>query len=497
MPLTEATRFMPAYELGRVAILHSVPRIKPTSALETALANHKCTSGCPKLFYVFKIVVQKPRVRKTKMVQPNPAGLPSYQVVLDKRYTEAHSQIPFPPKPISFKEKIKIIHDFCMDLHPSKIEEAGCCVCGQLTLKSELTPLHQDLDLSLLVNPGVCRKARSTADEPICFPEIPVLDDTCSDICRACHESLKSGKRPKYALANYMWLGNVPPELSELSFAEKILIARVRHNRCLVKVASGRARMMANAIMFASPVVKVYHALPPPRTELEEILAFIFIGSQFPTEEDFKRTPMLDYSDLFISKENLDMYPLSGVPVTVDFRRSEPGVDPTDKEPLEQSKHEDDVTQGSEEGPCPFVLKAVALNHLDAKGKTLGVGHDPAPQSMYDNVQAYPQMFPWLFPYGLGGIGHRKHSKILSEREHKRRLLLYHDKRFQLDLYFPMIAFNHEQLKSNITASFFLSNGMVASMAELLEHGDVPKLDTPEERDCYSLLDDIDHEVYA
>ena len=34
---------------------------------------------------------------------------------------------------------------------------------------------------------------------------------------------------------------------------------------------------------------------------------------------------------------------------------------------------------------------------------------------------------------------------------------MYHDKQFQTDFYFPMIAFNHEQLKAGVTGSFLLT----------------------------------------
>src|SRR6267378_1347955 len=53
-------------------------------------------------------------------------------------------------------------------------------------------------------------------------------------------------------------------------------------------------------------------------------------------------------------------------------------------------------------------------------------------------------MFPWLFPYGYGGIGQKHHFGTISETTHKHNLLMYHDKHFQTDFYFPMIAFNHE-----------------------------------------------------
>jgi hypothetical protein len=210
--------------------------------------------------------------------------------------------------------------------------------------------------------------------------------------------------------------------------------------------------MVANAIMYSLPRVKVYHALPPPRSEMEDVFAFLFIGHKEPTAEDM---PMLvrrnkvaaalewlklnhvDYSDLYISKDNLETYPLDGVPVTMDFRKVDESIDPTDKEVLAMSKHKSDldVEQGTSEGPCPLVvrgltgpeyeklsikaMKAKALQHLQSGGQMLAVGHLSTPQSMYHNPQAYPQMFPWLFPYGLGGIGQSRHSKTISEREYK------------------------------------------------------------------------------
>ena len=37
--------------------------------------------------------------------------------------------------------------------------------------------------------------------------------------------------------------------------------------------------------------------------------------------------------------------------------------------------------------------------------QVLAIGHAEKPELIYDNPQLYPMMFPWLFPYGLGGIG--------------------------------------------------------------------------------------------
>ena len=90
------------------------------------------------------------------------------------------------------------------------------------------------------------------------------------------------------ALANGLWVGKIPDELRDLTYAEQLLIARVHHNRCIVKVSSGMSKMCANAISFSNPMPKIYHVLPPPIEELDEVLAFIYIGPCKPTKADFQ-----------------------------------------------------------------------------------------------------------------------------------------------------------------------------------------------------------------
>ena len=58
----------------------------------------------------------------------------------------------------------------------------------------------------------------------------PILDQNCTDICASCKNSLQEGLVPKYALANGLWLGSVPAQLQNLTYAEQLLISRVRRN---------------------------------------------------------------------------------------------------------------------------------------------------------------------------------------------------------------------------------------------------------------------------
>jgi hypothetical protein len=104
----------------------------------------------------------------------------------------------------------------------------------------------------------------------------------------SCKQFLQKGRTPTYALAKGLWLGNIPLQLQNLSFAEQLLIARVRHNKCIVRVSSGMHKMKANAIMFENPTPKIYRALPPSIEELDDVLAFIFTGPTRPTDNDMK-----------------------------------------------------------------------------------------------------------------------------------------------------------------------------------------------------------------
>jgi hypothetical protein len=188
--------------------------------------------------------------------------------------------------------------------------------------------------------------------------------------------------------------------------------------------------MTSHVIAFQSPVLTVYHALPPPIGELDEVLAVLFTGPCKPTEADFKRTPLLmrctyvtqalewlklnhsDYKDLEILHENLAKYPEDSPPVSVEYQYSM-----TNKIPEATSVFDTEIEEGTETGDCPFVvhglygedlgtkfkttevLKGIAMRHMDNGGTMLTVGHSANPETIYKNPTLYPQIFPWLFPY--------------------------------------------------------------------------------------------------
>jgi len=461
----------------------------------------------------------------------------------EKRMIEREKPPDFPPPPPSVHLKETIVRNWCKDTSPEMFAEGGCAVCGQLTPLHQLSPLSKtdcDLDILNRAGMGFTRLERTSNKDPIMEVKGPVIDADCTKICRSCENSLAMGLIPKYALANGLWLGRIPPQLQNLSYAEQLLVSRVRHSKCIVQVSSGMRKMKANAIMFENPMPKIYRRLPPPVEELDEVLAFIYTGPCRPTEKDMERTPLLvrrnvvgkalewlrlnhvDYRDLDIAYDNLEAYPDNGPPVVVTYRSAV-----TNKVPEAVSAFDNEDEEGVDSGPCPFVvngitgeklntmgptaLAAKAVKHLkEDDGKILAIGHAEKPESMYDNPQLYPMMFPWLFPYGLGGIGCvSDETSEMSDMMHKRKLLMYHDKRFQMDPHFPLIAFNQEQIKKCITGGYLLTErrnfddiaerlmnldmSVLEDLSKRLERGDRVKPVTDEEKACYAVISDIDH----
>ncbi len=372
-----------------------------------------------------------------------------------------------------------------------------------------------------------------------------MIDGTLPYICLQCRANVRDAKVPSNSLANRLWLGSIPDVLARLNFAERLLVAKVRHNCCFVKVSLasvghpelGSRKMISHIISFDVPVAKVYNILPPPRRDMDDVLAVLFTGPEKPTEEDMKRTPLLvcqkvvldvlewlilnhrDYSDVTISAENMMEYTKNTAPVDIVYRKSD-----GDRAAEGTSVFETERSDSTTSGKCPIVVhglvgeqliamkidaqKILATRHFKANRGVLAMGHAENPESIYNNPSLYPSMFPWLFPYGMGGLG----CSDMSDSEHKKWMLMYHDKRFQMDISFPFVAFSHEQIKSSTTGGYLLTKkdkfheiserifrldeNTLTSISDRIKEGIRVIPTTEEERDCFQLINDLDHVAY-
>ena len=131
----------------------------------------------------------------------------------------------FPPLLLNGGLEHMIVSDFCEKSTTSVLEEAGCAVCRRLVPTLQLTKLKAVKNLlPVLHAPNVTRIERSNYSQRICKYKGPILDHSCGHVCDGCRQHIRKGKVPLHALANGLWLGAVPKELSCLKFVERLLV---------------------------------------------------------------------------------------------------------------------------------------------------------------------------------------------------------------------------------------------------------------------------------
>jgi hypothetical protein len=93
--------------------------------------------------------------------------------------SEPSHDIKFPPSPPSKTLCRKIVSDFCHATAPENFEEAGCCVCGKLTLCTDLLKLDSlRLNMDVLTSDGssLTRIERKSSTDPILEIDGPIID---------------------------------------------------------------------------------------------------------------------------------------------------------------------------------------------------------------------------------------------------------------------------------------------------------------------------------
>ena len=101
-----------------------------------------------------------------------------------------------------------------------------------------------------LVRPPIAHQClpQNSVDDPIKEIDGPIIDEKCKHVCHECIKFLEKKVIPPNALANGLWVGNIPKELSDLTFVERLLVSQVQSNHCIVHVLKSGWKMQANAI---------------------------------------------------------------------------------------------------------------------------------------------------------------------------------------------------------------------------------------------------------
>jgi hypothetical protein len=222
VPLTEILFKVTVKDAKTVAKLHGVhvPSKSRAGEISSLFKEHSCAL-CKTHVSVFALHAVKSNSEKCKRWYDNLDASRkkdkqnnAKQAAKNKREALQLKPHEFPPKPPSEDLQEAIARGWCENTSPEEFMEAGCAVCGQLTpvvQLSELSKVGCDLDILVREGMGLTRLERLSKDEPVREVKGPILDETCAKICMSCKSSLKEGLIPKYALANGLWLGSIPP----------------------------------------------------------------------------------------------------------------------------------------------------------------------------------------------------------------------------------------------------------------------------------------------
>ena len=277
---------------------------KSVSRMVAALSSHSCKTSpscSDNIMTIFRRPIQS-RVNPWNLENPFrykdnlSTTLESDTVLPDIRPIMEADTCKFPPLPPSKEFLADIVRQWCSHLSTEALEEFPCAVCAQATIRSQLVSVSMTdpcFDLLDGFRPAVTPKHLQTASI-LCPAGITTNQGVeCANVCKACWRALQKQTLPDVSLANGLWLGDVPPELSRLNFVEKLMVACYRHNVCVITVGVGQRKMRANAIVFSQPVARFHERLPQSRAEMDECLAVVFLGSSTVSGHDLRRTPLI------------------------------------------------------------------------------------------------------------------------------------------------------------------------------------------------------------
>ncbi|KAJ7144860.1 hypothetical protein C8R43DRAFT_992643 [Mycena crocata] len=330
------------------------------------------------------------------------------------------------------------------------------------------------------------------------------LHDGQYQACTTCARCVKNHafvSLPLFSWANGCWIGPVPGPLSNLTYAEELVIARAHTTKCWAKINAGsgprilRQRAASgNVCIHPHEISAITTILPRPMSTLYDEIVVIFVtDDDEATAEMFKRTPFLVrrghillalnwlkiynflYYDIIIDYVALAEYPEDGcVPFPVQHQLANEtirgqnatytghGIDTTEAIFAEHTETNAQIPI-SMTGTFDVENSEIALNdrkiqalrQLKAGGSFLKTSTTAETLSTRQNPNVYSLLWPTLFPYGVGmfddPVRLRKDLgfKPIMLKSHVQHLLQIEDRRFQIHLTFPFAMHNIQMIRKS------------------------------------------------
>lgn len=436
------------------------------------------------------------------------------------------------------------------------------CCARELLLKERQCKGHAEINMNILHAPSVHQTECNVSAPPTLFSaglleNVLLSPDGMKsnhdgayrlELCMLCLHSLQRNTIPKHALANRLYVGPVPDELSDLTMVEECMIAHARAKSWIVKLQetetdstspTAQCGLKGHTIIYPQQPDKLTTVLPPAVDESLTFICIIFVGNSMLTKEWLRAKAKLLvvhrekvyealiwlkannplYEDIDINRENLHALPEEDIlPYHIDY------IAPDDAQEMLISRY-DNVPESTQPSPeqmhfesvvitdvnthtPPTQPRAAAVHHAKMKGKLfVQVGHGSKPMNEFFNVNLFPMLYPTLFLYGCGGFKDSECCKPISLKEHMKHLFSLRDKRFQTHYSFLFTVFNilqwrvlllHSSLK--VKKSSFLrfaqdfssvSSEVVGEILTQVESGEHVAARTDEERRVVQLMKEV------
>jgi hypothetical protein len=253
-------------------------------------------------------------------------------------------------------------------------------------------------------------------------------------ICRTCSTSLERGARPRESLANYRWIGVVPPELQDLTWIEELLIARSHLVGQIVRLqnrnASSHFSLKGHVILLPQDTTELLNILPLPPSSLPDIIRVVWVGRPVRNNDVLRdhftvRTQKVydalqwlvrnneDYKDVTIDNAQFDHWPPVWVPnELLDLRGALP--DGSDEDNARMGVATEDIDVPEVDGNLPITATGIidiegvsrpseldAVQHVSmwktAKAINVLTGNTILSEQNLPSyfTSAFPTIFPW------------------------------------------------------------------------------------------------------
>jgi hypothetical protein len=310
-------------------------------------------------------------------------------------------------------------------------------------------------------------------DNRIMIDPMGVTQAEMISTCRSCYVSLQRGFCPQDSLANFRWLGSVPPELQGLTWLEELLIARAHLVGRIVRLEERRAcsyfALKGHTILLPQDTTQLLNLLPMSLSSLPDIVRVVWTGKDDPEKRNLRPSFTVrkqkvytalqwlcqnheDYRHVTIDEERIASW--EATTVATELLESMGRTSDSSTEDASRSGFaNEDPDSSAVEGDIPHsvsgvldlnnVTRASEVNTLEQLASlqngstqqdlTINVVTGTTILNDFEDPTYFTSAFPTLFPYGTGKHLDTRRPNGLSLSKWA-QLLLKHSSRYNISL---------------------------------------------------------------